>query len=149
MAWPRKFPATGSATHFVTMVTKPASFRQFAGSLRTAVRGALGHRHRAHYTGRMVTPLNYGEPQPAFVMQDDDRFHKIITSGDLRFAKTDKSTTVITLFAIRRATGMYDFYVVHKVFLPADEVSRSVQSKVGLTRAELPVIELAIAFSEV
>jgi hypothetical protein len=70
------------------MVINPASFRQIAGSLRTAVRGALGHRHRPHYTGRMVMPLDCGEPEPAFVMQDADRFHRIVTFGDLRFAKT-------------------------------------------------------------
>jgi hypothetical protein len=32
---------------------------------------------------------------------------------------------------------LFDFFVVHKVFLPDDQVSRSVQSKVGLTASQI------------
>lgn len=100
------------------------------------LREALGHRHRQRYFGDMVMPIDSGEPDPAFVMQGADRLHRIVTSGDLRFGK-DKSVTVIALFTIRRASGLFDFFVIHKVFLPDDKVSRTVQSKLGLAAGQI------------
>jgi len=43
--------------------------------------------------------------QAAFVLEDGDRFHKIITSGDIRFPNYPGNTAVITFFIIRRALG--------------------------------------------
>ena len=74
-------------------------------------------------------------PEAAFVMEADDRFHKIITSGDIRFTEGDSSVSIITFFIVRRVLGFFDIFIVHKVFLPSDEVSRTVQSKLGLRQS--------------
>lgn len=88
------------------------------------------------YHGAVVTPLEpdaFGA-EAAFVMEDADRFYRLITSGDIRFAKEPKTVSVITFFVIRRAVGVFDIFIIHKIFEASGNMRRQVQSKLGITQ---------------
>jgi hypothetical protein len=68
----------------------------------------------------------------AFVLESDDRFYKIISSGDIHFETEPGTVSVITFFVIRRKHGTFDVFIVHKIFEPSGEIRKSVQSKVNI-----------------
>lgn len=91
------------------------------------------------YHGGVVTPLEpdaFGA-EAAFVMEDADRFYRLITSGDIRLAKEPKTVSVITFFVVRRAQGLFDIFIIHKIFEGAGDVRRQVQSKLGITQRNI------------
>ena len=71
--------------------------------------------------------------RPVFKIGNGDTFHKIIVSNPVLFELTPDVTTVITLIAIRRATGHYAITNLFKTFQKAKCVSRSIQVKNGVT----------------
>lgn len=99
----------------------------------------LDLRYINKYHGGVVIPLEPDDlgAEAAFIMEDADRFYRLITSGDIRVAKEPKTASVITFFVIRRALGMFDFFIIHKIFEEADNVRRQVQSKLGITQRNI------------
>ena len=77
----------------------------------------------------VMIPEPEGGIEAAFVLQDDDRFYKIITSGDIKFASDSGTVAVLTFFVIRRTSGVFDIFSIYKTFLKDRDVRRLVQSK--------------------
>jgi hypothetical protein len=81
-------------------------------------------------------------PEPSwsdsvFVLESDDRFYKIISSGDILFESAPGTVAVITFFVIRRQRGVFDIYIVHKTFEKSGEVLKSVQSKENIGQQQI------------
>ena len=97
-----------------------------------------------------IEPDDFGA-EAAFTLQDADRFYKIITSGDIKFASEPKASSVLTFFFIHRTSGTFDSYIVHKIFEPSGDVRRQVQSKLGIKASEISQQSQQIfdAFSQV
>lgn len=70
-----------------------------------------------------------------FVLQDEDRFHAILHSGDIRLA--DGTVMILVIFAIRRVVGSYDLFITNRFFRPDAMVSRSLMSKKDIAAAEI------------
>jgi hypothetical protein len=85
----------------------------------------------------MVMPFEPDGKEPAFVLQDDDRFYRIISSGEIHFGAEPGTISVVTFFVIYRSTGLFDIFVIHKVFLQSGEVRRTVQTKLGLLKEQI------------
>ena len=89
----------------------------------------------------MVMPIepDYLGAEAAFTLQDADRFYKIITSGDIRITNEPGTVSVITFFVIRRTIGVFDAFIIHKIFEPSGNVRRQVQSKLGIRQDTVDV----------
>lgn len=72
------------------------------------------------------------EESAAFVMEADDRFHRIIASDGVRYDSDPDAETVLAFFVIRRASGIFDIVNVNKTFKGNGCVSRTVQTKAGI-----------------
>ena len=70
------------------------------------------------------------QAEPPFTMGDGDRFHIIQVSDDIRCETDDK--TLISLFVIRRASGLLDVVNVVETFRGEQCVNRKVQTKPGV-----------------
>lgn len=70
--------------------------------------------------------------ETAFVLEDGDRFHRIIVSEGVRYEMDDAAETVITFFVIRRAGGNFEIVNVVKTFRGGRCVSSNVQAKIGI-----------------
>lgn len=55
------------------------------------------------------------QPKPAFTLESDDRFHAIVASNPVKYEQEPDAETILTFFAVRRATGLIDFYNVMKI----------------------------------
>ena len=77
---------------------------------------------------------DFGGPGP-FVLQDEDRFHAIRHSGEIRLA--DGTLMMLVVFIIRRAAGTFDQYIVNK-FLRADgTTNKTLMSKCGIAADQI------------
>jgi hypothetical protein len=83
----------------------------------------------------MYYPLDdFAEPG-VFVLQDADRFHSISHSSEIPLA--DGTTMILVIFVIRRASGLFDMYIVNKFFRVDESVNRSLMSKTDIAAAEI------------
>ena len=83
----------------------------------------------------MYYPLDdFAEPG-VFVLQDADRFHSISHSGKIPLA--DGTTMILVIFVVRRASGVFDMYIVNKFFRADTTVNRSLMSKTDIAAAEI------------
>ena len=71
--------------------------------------------------------------EAAFVMESGDRFHRIIVSDSVKYESDPNAETVIAFFVIRRASGKFDVCNVLQTFSRGKPVSRSAQTKAGIT----------------
>ena len=85
----------------------------------------------------MVMPFEPDGKEPAFVLQTDDRFYRIISSGEIHFGAEPGTISVINLFVIYRSTALFDIFTIHKVFLQSGEVRRTVQTKLGIRKEQI------------
>jgi hypothetical protein len=67
--------------------------------------------------------------EPGFlVLQDRDRFHCILHSGELDLP--DGTTMILVLFVVRRAeSGLYDLFIINKFFREDGTVNKTFMSK--------------------
>jgi hypothetical protein len=70
------------------------------------------------------------------VLEANDRFYRIISSGDISYELHPLGVSVIAFFVIRRANGRFDIYCIHK-FWEKGEVRRTVQVKRGIPEAKI------------
>src|ERR1017187_9014431 len=83
----------------------------------------------------MYYPLDdFAEPG-IFVLQDADRFHSISHSGEIPLA--DGTAVVLVIFVVRRASGVFDMYIVNKFFRADTTVNRSLMSKTDIAPADI------------
>jgi hypothetical protein len=80
-------------------------------------------------------PLDDWADPGVFVLQDADRFHAILHSGEIHL--TDGTTTILVIFVVHRTLGTYDQFIVNKYFRPDGSVSRSLMSKKDIAAAEI------------
>lgn len=80
----------------------------------------------------MLTGGENLEAGAAFVMDEGDRFDRIIVSDGVRYEKDGDAETVITFFVISRSGGSFDVVNVNRTFSGDDCVSRTVQAKTGV-----------------
>lgn len=73
------------------------------------------------------------EQEAAFVMEGDDRFHKILASDGVRFESSPGWEAVVTFFVIRRASGTFSIVNVTKTFKGDTCVSRKVRTRDNVT----------------
>ena len=78
------------------------------------------------------------DPEPAFTMEADDRFHSILVSDGVRYETAPDTETVLTFFVIRRADGLHDIVNVMKTFRGDKCTLRNVQ-----TKADIPAHAIA------
>ncbi len=69
------------------------------------------------------------EAEAAFVMNETDRFHRILVSEGIRFESAPGYETVLTFFVIRRGSGTFSIVHVLKTFNGDKCESRQVQTK--------------------
>ena len=74
--------------------------------------------------------------QPDFlVLQDADRFHCILHSGDIMLSD---ATLVMVIFVVKRAaTGLFDMFIVHKFFRRDESTNRTLMSKKNIPADEI------------
>jgi hypothetical protein len=74
--------------------------------------------------------------QPDFlVLQDTDRFHCILHSGDVLLSD---ATLIIVIFVVRRASsGLYDMFIIHKFFRRDESTNRTFMSKKDIPADEV------------
>lgn len=77
------------------------------------------------------------QPEPAFVMESNDRFHSIIASNPVKYDQAPDTETVLVFFAIRRASGLIDIFHVMKTFKDENCISRNIQSKLSIPEAKI------------
>ena len=70
--------------------------------------------------------------ESAFTMEPNDRFHTIIASDPIQYSTHPSHETIITFFAISRASGKFDIIHILKTFDGDNCVSRKVQEKKGI-----------------
>ena len=84
------------------------------------------------------------QQEAGFVLEDGDRFHSILSSGDIGFESCTDMVAVITFFVIRRASSNFDIICIHKTFSVSECVSRAIQRKTcipqGSVDAEMRLI---------
>ena len=75
--------------------------------------------------------------QPDFLtLQDADRFHCILHSGEVALA--DRTTMVLVIFVVKRAeSGLLDMFIVNKFFRPDGTTNRTFMSKKNVPAAEI------------
>ncbi|MDD5519486.1 MAG: hypothetical protein PHI84_01570 [Kiritimatiellae bacterium] len=71
--------------------------------------------------------------EPAFVMDKDDCFYKLIVSNPVLFELAHDAHTVLTFVAIHRTIGTFSITNIIKTFQKGVCVSRLVQDKNGIT----------------
>lgn len=83
----------------------------------------------------MYYPLDDGVEPGVFVLQDADRFHAILHSGEIPLA--DGTRLILAIFVVRRASGTYDQFIVNEFFRPDGSVSRSLMSKKDIAALDI------------
>ena len=73
----------------------------------------------------------------AFVMEANDRFHRIIVSDSVKYESDPNAETVLAFFVIHRASGQFDICHVLRTFSKGKPVSRSSQTKPGVPAARI------------
>ena len=94
------------------------------------------------YTTPMTKPSHPKppkDPDPAFVMESDDRFHSILVSDGVRYETDPDHETILTFFVIRRANGLFEIVNVMKTFKGSKCTLRNVQ-----TKADIPAHAIAM-----
>ena len=66
------------------------------------------------------------------VLESGDRFHRVISSGDIAVPADPPYTSVICFFAILRMSGEFDVVCLHKIFEHDGSVRRTAQTKVDI-----------------
>lgn len=77
------------------------------------------------------------QPEPAFTMNENDRFHAIIASSPIKYNQIPDTETVMVFFVIRRASGKIDIYHIMKTFKGKNCISRNIQSKLGIPETRI------------
>ncbi len=81
----------------------------------------------------------------AFIMEDGDRFYRIILSDSIRYEVAPDTETILCFYVIKRESGEIDIFHVLKTFKGDKCISKNVQSKMGIslakTEAELDAIQ--------
>ena len=73
------------------------------------------------------------EQEPAFVMDENDQFYSIIVSDPpICYEQEPDAETILTFFAVRRASGTIDVFNVMKTFKDKTCISRNIQSKLNV-----------------
>lgn len=73
------------------------------------------------------------QPEPAFTMDENDRFYSIIVSDPpIHYDVEPDAETILTFFAVRRASGTIDVFNVMKTFKNKTCISRNIQSKLNI-----------------
>lgn len=75
--------------------------------------------------------------EAAFTMESDDRFYAIISSSPIKDEQAPDTETILTFFAIRRASGNIDIYNILKTFKGKNCISRNVQAKLGIPESKI------------
>jgi hypothetical protein len=71
-----------------------------------------------------------------FTLQDADRFHCIVHSGEV--ALPDRTTMILVLFVIRRGKlGLFDMYIVNKFFRVDGTTNKTMMKKEGIPATEI------------
>jgi hypothetical protein len=83
----------------------------------------------------MYYPLEDFVEPGVFVLQDKDRFHAILHSGEIHLA--DGTTMVLVIFVVRRSSGTFDMFITNKFFRPAGDVNRTLMSKKDIPPADI------------
>lgn len=86
--------------------------------------------------------------QPDFlVLQDADRFHCILHSGEILLSD---ATLIMVIFVIRRAaSGLCDMFIIHKFFRRDETTNRTLMSKkdIPIDQVEQVVEQTSTAFA--
>jgi hypothetical protein len=72
------------------------------------------------------------EQEAAFVLECDDRFHRILVSDGVHYQGKPGWETVLTFFVIRRSSGSYSIVSIVKTFEGDTCQSRKAQTKEGI-----------------
>jgi len=81
-----------------------------------------------------MKPNQKPEPaEPAFTMEENDQFYAIIVSNPIRYEVEPDAETILTFFAVRRASGTIDIFNIMKTFKGKNCISRNIQSKLGIS----------------
>ena len=74
--------------------------------------------------------------QPDFlVLQNDDRFHCILHSGDIPLSD---AVLVMVIFVVKRAqSGLFDMFIIHKFFRRDETTNRTLMSKKDIPADEI------------
>lgn len=74
---------------------------------------------------------------PAFVLEENDRFHSILVTDGVRYSAAPDHETVLTFFVIRRSNGLFDIVNVMKTFKGNEVTLRNVQTKLRITADDI------------
>jgi len=77
------------------------------------------------------------EQEPAFTMDENDRFHAIIASSPIKYDQIPDTETVMVFFVIRRENRTIDIFHVMKTFKGKNCISRNIQSKLGVPETRI------------
>ncbi|MGA2137528.1 MAG: hypothetical protein ABSH14_01575 [Verrucomicrobiia bacterium] len=83
----------------------------------------------------MYYPLDDLAEPGVFVLQDGDRFHAILHSGEIPLA--DGTTMVLVIFVVRRTSGTHDMFIVNKFFRADTTVNRTLMSKKEISSSDI------------
>jgi len=89
-------------------------------------------------------PQKPEQVEPAFTMDENDRFYTIIASSPIKYEQIPGTETVMVFFAIRRASRKIDIFHVMKTFKGKNCISRNVQSKLSI-----PVTKIATELEQI
>jgi hypothetical protein len=85
---------------------------------------------------KMYYPIDELDQPGYFTLQDADRFHCILHSGEVTLA--DKTAMVLVIFVIRRtAAERFDIFIVTKFFRPDGSTNKTMMSKKSIAPADL------------
>ena len=84
------------------------------------------------------------QPEPAFTMNEHDRFYAILSSGTIKYDQVPGTETVMVFFVIRRENGAIDIFHVMKTFKGSQCISRNIQSKLSI-----PVTKIATELEQI
>jgi len=84
------------------------------------------------------------QPEPAFTMNEHDRFYAILSSNPIKYDQIPGTETVMVFFVIRREHGTIDIFHVMKTFKGAQCISRNIQSKLSI-----PVTKIATELEQI
>ena len=73
----------------------------------------------------------------AVVLDEGDRFHKILASEAIRFDAAPGLQIVIVFYVIRRNGGTYSIISINETFKDRTVVARDVQTKDGVAEADV------------
>ena len=84
----------------------------------------------------MYFPLDDFDRPDFLTLQDADRFHCILHSGEIPLA--DRTTMIIVIFVVRRAeSSLYDMFVTNKFFRQDGTTNRTFMSKKDISATEI------------